>query len=503
MVEKELKILAKGAGIFLFGMITTKILGYLYRLIVARYLGPEEYGLLNLGFAVIGILTAFAVFGLPSGVLRYVAYFKGKSDNSRLKGVIISSLKISLPLSIFLAIILFVLSDIISINLFHNPALSPIIKILSIALPLFSIISILESVSQAMQLIKYNVLIRNISESAIQLILTIILILLGYGIFGAVIGHVVAVFTSAVFFIIVIHKKVFPFLDKHIKTTNTYKELILFSWPLIFVYIFGRLQNWIDSISIGIFKSASYVGLYNAAIPTSQLLMILPATVGALFIPTITQLYAQNKSNEINKLYYITNKWAFLMNFPVFLLLIIFSKQILNILFGQQYTEAYMAMIILCIGYFLYSMIQLSSGVLQSVKKTKVLMMNTLVFSILNILLNFALIPKYGIEGAAIATSISLILLSVLFLIEVHKFEKLNFLKFVLLKSVLSSVIAAIFIYLVKDQIFKNNLILNFVSLSVIFFVIYIVLLFLTKSIEQEDKKLFADLLSFLRRRIT
>ena len=92
-----LKKIAKGAGIFSIGLLISKGLAYVYRLIIAR-IGVEQYGLFSLALAVFGIFITISLLGLSDGVIRFVSFYKGKFDQRRIKGVITSSLKITLPL---------------------------------------------------------------------------------------------------------------------------------------------------------------------------------------------------------------------------------------------------------------------------------------------------------------------------------------------------------------------------------------------------------------------
>ncbi|MCD6398929.1 MAG: oligosaccharide flippase family protein, partial [Candidatus Aenigmarchaeota archaeon] len=113
--EKVLKTVAKGAGIIFIGMILGYFLGYLTRLIIARYLGAESYGLISLGLAILGFFSTFALLGFLDGIPRFVSYYK---NVERKRSIIIVALKISLPLSILFSLILFFFSP--QISLFFN-----------------------------------------------------------------------------------------------------------------------------------------------------------------------------------------------------------------------------------------------------------------------------------------------------------------------------------------------------------------------------------------------
>jgi len=94
-LDVSLRKIAKGAGIGFTGTFIGTAFGYLSRMIIARFLGgASDYGLGCLAFAGVSIAVSLSLVGLPAGVTRYVSFYKGKGDKGRIKGTIISSLKI-------------------------------------------------------------------------------------------------------------------------------------------------------------------------------------------------------------------------------------------------------------------------------------------------------------------------------------------------------------------------------------------------------------------------
>ena len=481
--------------IVLAGMILSKIFNYLYRLIVARYLGPDSYGLLNLGFAVVGFFTAVALLGFPSGVLRFVSFYKGKNDSARIKGTILSSLKITLPLGILLMVILFIFSSNIANGIFHNEALIPILRIFSLLIPIVVVVSNLESVTQAFQRVKYNIFVRNVSESGIQFIVTLILFLLGLGLLGAVYGYVIALASSAIIFIYLVQKKVFPIFKSNIKAIKNFKELAAYTWPLTFVSIIGMVQSWGDNIFIGIFKSASEVGLYNAALPMAGLLLIASTTITFLFVPIITELYAKESKDEVARIYKTTSKWIFFLNLPVLLILILFPKEVLLVLFGPDYMQAYLVLIVLSFGYFIYSLLQQPSGVLQSIKQTKFILFNSIFVTILNVVLNLTLIPKYGMMGAAIAAVVTFVVWYITLTIKTYLCTKMHPFSNVLLRALSAALIAFFVGFLLKDFLKIDVAWISLGLIGIISLIIYFVFLLLFKSVSKDDLMLIKTMI--------
>ena len=146
-LNESLRTIAKGAGIGFAGAMFGTVVGYLSRMVIARYLGPEDYGLISLGFAAMMIAVTLSLMGLNSGVQRYVAYYRGKGDEGRIKGTVISALKITVPMSLFFMGVVFFGADWISAHIFHKANLTPVLMIFAIGVPFWTLTTIFVSIS--------------------------------------------------------------------------------------------------------------------------------------------------------------------------------------------------------------------------------------------------------------------------------------------------------------------------------------------------------------------
>ena len=464
MNKKHLNIIAGGALITLIGILISKLFSYFYRLIVSR-LGSENYGLISLAFAVVGILSIFTSIGLDFGITRYISYYKNKNDLPRLKGTFFSAFKISFVLSIIFSMILFFSSNFISINLFHNQNLSILLKVFSLVLIFQSVRKIITETIRAFQKINYYVISLNIVEPVVNLLLTLIFIYLGYSLTGISIAYVSAVFISLAISIYFLEKKVFPIFTSKIASIYENKELISYSWPLMFSTALARFIVWTDILFLGFYKTASDVGIYNTAIPTAQLLLIAPTAILNLFVPIITELIAKNNPDEIKGIYQTTTKWIFFINFPIFLIFIMNSNPIL---FASRY-------------------------MLDSLKKTKFILLNTIIVTLLNIILNLILIPKYGILGAAIATALTISLFGIINWIKVYNINKINVFKLSYVKSIFASIIAVVPVYLFLKITNLTTFFLSFILSGAI----YGFLMWKTKALSKEDGEVLDSLIKF------
>lgn len=460
-------------------------------MIVARFLGPESYGQLSLGFAILGISVAFVTGGIPVAVSYYVSYYSGKKDERRIKGTITSSLRLALPISILVAVLLFNFSDFISVHFFKNIKLSFIFKVFSLILPFACMANIFQNVVNGLRRIKYTIFIKYFSESAILLLLTIVFLISGFGLKGAVYAYTISIVSSCILFAYVIEKKVFPLLKTKIVSIKNYREILSYSWPLIFIQAIASIAVWTDSIGIGYFMDDKSVGIYNSAVPIASLIYIIPMALTALFMPVITNLYARKKTMQIKMLYKQTIRWTLLANTPIMGIIILFPDYLIKVFFGEIYTPASTALIILALAFFCQYLFLASQYLLLMLKSTKLTLLNFILATAVNIVLNIILIPRMGINGAAIATAISLVLIGLLFCIEAKfLFDVVHFDKD-FYKPILALIFSSIILWWMKLKIGTGSF-LSLFFLALLFLLLYFIILRVTGFIKKgEFRKLF------------
>ena len=482
---ESLRKIVKGAGFVLLGTIIGRAFGYGSRLIIAR-LGASDYGLVALGFAVMSIAATLSMVGITQGVIRYVSLYKGKEDKGRIKGTIISALKITLPLSFISAFILFWYASWISIHVFHDANLTPILRIFAIGIPFSVLANNLLSATVGFQDMRYNVYAQYIFQEPLKLAAIVILLLLGFGVVGAAWGWVLAIMLTPFLAFYFLEKKVFPVFKTKVKAVSVDKELFAFSFPLLFAGIAGLIMGWTDTLMLGYFSSSADVGIYNVALPTAQLIRAIPGALGVIFFPVISELYARNKIEDLRRTYSAVTKWMLAVIWPVFLLVLLFPEQIIKILFGAEYTPGATALSILVAGFVIGSVVGPASQTLQTYGRTKTVMMTSYIGAAINFLLNLFLIPIYGVNGAAIATGFSLALLYVLNFLFAYRVAKVQPLRLCYLKIILASLIAVLVVYFLTKYVIGVSLFV-LIAMLFVFLALYFFLLLLMKSFEAED----------------
>ena len=480
----NLEKLAKGAGLFFIGTLVIFLSKFIYRILVSRYLGPSGYGLLAIGDATLNIALLFTTLGLSSGVTKFVAHYKSEGQPEKIKGTILSAFKIVVPLSIIATIAMIIFSEYIALGIFKNENLVGVLVLFILAVPFFSISYILTGIFLSFQKVNYRNHINVLARAVLSIILVTIVIIFKGNVYlialATLISHIVPAFLG----LYLLEWKTFSIVRTKIKARYNYKEFFFFSLPLFFSGIFTSSLGWVDTFFLGALKAAADVGVYNVALSLVSTLTIFLSAFSNIFFPISSALYAKGLLAEIAKMYSSITRWMFLFSFPISLLVFAFSEKILSILFGSAYSHGAIALQILIVAYFFKVLVGPASETLMTYDKTKLLFYLNTGVALLNIILNYVLIPSLGILGAAIATSISIMIRDGIAFFIIYTKLHLTFGKKEYIKGIVSAVLPLVFIYVIIE---KESSVWLFVSMIIVYFLLYLCFLVLFSSFVPDD----------------
>ncbi|MEK6898937.1 MAG: flippase [Nanoarchaeota archaeon] len=494
-----LTLVAKSSIFALFGITFAKGVNYLFRIGIARYFGPESYGLFSLGMAIAGWFMALATLGLNEGLSRYIPLYRGNKEEEKIKYLVRFSLTFLTITGILSAAILFFSAELIAQEFFHNQELTIFIRLFSIAIPLVVIAHPFLSIIRSYEKIGWYSFIVNILQSLVKIGFLAIFILAGASHSSTATAHLIALASILIFSYLVCkhyfsHLLVKSLLNKKDKKALR-KEVWTYSSPLLFLSLISTILYWVDSIFLGYYKGIAEVGLYNAALPIAALLSVVPEIFMLIFFPLITKEYGAGRKKVIFELSKQVSKWIFLLNLPLFLLIVLFPGAAINLLFGAKYLPAETSLQFLSAGMFLSSVLVISTYLITMLGKSKLNLMNVVLASVMNVVLNIILIPipniwfidnSTGLPGASIATLISIIFLNGLFLFQVYK--NLHFIPFRRknLLVILSAVLPTLFVLIFRSFIQEVTFVL-LLLLVIGFFLLYFISLYLFGSLDKND----------------
>ena len=370
------------------------LISFLVTVLVIRYLGPEQFGLLSYAISFFGLFSAISVLGLESISIRELVKYPGKRDNI-LGSVFLLRLVGGIVTVILIALTLFISNE--------STDISILILIISTS-AIFQSFSVVDYYFRAEVKAKYSVYVMMASVLFTSSLKILIIILEAPLIYFAIAFSVEFLITAAGFLTV--------YKNNSLKIINWkfQKELALSllkdSWPLILSGLVVSVYMKIDQVMIKNMLNSEEVGYYAAAVRLSEAWYFIPIALTNSLFPAIINAKEIGKNfyfNRIQKLYDILAWIAISIAVPVS----IFSSDIINILYGSEFKSAAPVLTI-----YIWAGVAVFLGVasgqyLITENFTQLSFFRTFIGMVINVILNLVLIPKYGIVGAAVATLIS------------------------------------------------------------------------------------------------
>jgi len=409
--------ISRGAAVTLVGKVLGALLGFTSSLFITRSFGSGTFGGLRFALSLMTIVSILSIVGVSSGVQRFVA--TADSDSDAISYYFLS-MGVGFVSSIIVGSVTFFSADSISIFFFGNDDPGIFLRFVGISLPFVALYKISLSATRGWNYSSPNTLIRDIAVKLIKFIT-----------FGGVVYFGLSQ-TSIAISLLVIYGSVFLLsilatayvirrqIDDPWRVIRSVKfdieklhVLLSFSIPLVFTKGVWFLMNNADTLMIGYFSDESAVGLYAAAFSLAVFVRMVLGASGALFMPNLAKLYENDQLTDLQSVYRRTTKWMIVLSLPVMIGNLGFPDVLLS-LFRQEFVSASLTLGVLSVGVFSHVLFGLNSGALKSIDRPRILLYNNILVLVLNLILNVILIPRFGILGGAVATSVSYILLNIL-----------------------------------------------------------------------------------------
>ena len=414
---KDVRQMAAGAGIALGGKIIGRSVGLVGNVVLAHILGPASFGLYAIGWTITKILTVLTPLGLDSGVIRFASPSVGQNPG-KVKGAITQSLLFSVISGIVLGGAFFLLAPWLSNDIFHQPTLTTVFRWFALAVPLVTCLKVASAATRVSQRMKFSAYTEDIGQPFTALVLVLgFFYFMGWRLGGALAAFVLSfgmLVALAIYYILQLFPEV---ASKETRPVSAKRDLLSFSLPTSLSVMFGILLLWVDRLFVGYYCSASDAGIYHAASQLSVALSIILSGFGAIVIPMIARLYHNGKKDRLEELFKVSTKWSLYLSIPPFLVMCFAPREAVTVLFGRPYATGWMVLPILGVGQLINSGTGPVGGMLVMTGHQNAVSILCAVIFLVEIVCAVALVPRLGMIGAAIGTSLTLGLLCAICLI--------------------------------------------------------------------------------------
>jgi O-antigen/teichoic acid export membrane protein len=444
--NKHFSNVAKQTSINFIGRIVQMVFSFITGILLARVLGPSILGQYNLGNTLANFMANFTKIGFDQGLVRFIPLYKTKNEYGKIKYLIVFSFLVSSILSILIGSVFYFYSDFLAITLFNDLEMSGVLKITAFLILVFTYFRLGSSILKGIKRVDYLTIV---SYFIVPITFLLSLLILRKSDVFTVISIRMFSYTIGVIFIIYVVFKKEIFMNVSFEKIDL-KKYFSFSSPLLFIGLLYFLISHIDILMIGYFLESSDVGIYSVAVRIAGMGVFLLSASNTIFGPTISELTEKKQFYTLEKLLKSITKIIFVFSLNFLLFVLIYNQEILTI-FGQEYIVGGIVLIILTFGQFINASVGPTGTILIMSGKQNYEVFNSIAICIMNIILNIILIPRFGIEGAAVATASSIVIINIFKILEVFVLYKFHPYKKSFLKLIVFSLFAAIVIFLFRS----------------------------------------------------
>ena len=479
----SLKVILKGSLVVLGGGAIGQFFNFIFKLIAARHFGPEDYGWFSLALALILVSGNISDLGMQQSIARFIPFFQEKNEKKKLNYAIKFGAKISIIASLILALLIIIGSSRISKSLNGGSDFTVLLISFAFVVPFVVAFNYLQGILRGMKDMRMMAISNNFFVWGPRLALLRLILILKADIESIVLAYYASYIIGVIAVWLYIKKKVLLFEEVEFFTPSyrdlvLSKQLIAYSLPLAFSGISNVLRQRFDVIFIGIFQNAFQVGLYNVALPLAMLMTVLLVAINRITLPVIAGLFRRESEKEMEHIYRLLAKWTLMITLPIFFLMLLFPEKVIYITFGERYVEAANALRFLSIGFFINAISGSFGEYLQSYSKTKSILIISVTGTGINIILMLLLIPQFGIEGAAIACTLSLVYISLLGNAFLYHYKRILPISKHYVYTFCIGTFFFLSMYFVHSYLFADLKNYNFLLFIVLSILIYIVLLY-------------------------
>jgi len=464
-IREEKHNLARGTVFLLVSQTSFIFFSYILHIGLGRLLTIADYGNFGIVLSTLSIFLLFVNSGVPEAVSKYVSENPLNAIPIRNK-----ALKIQLLLSLVLFVVFFFSAPKIA-SIFRDKSLINLFRITSVVIPVSSVVALYYHFLNGLKAFTEQATI-NILRAAIRVTLVLILVYAGFGLNGAVVG-----FSATSLIILMLTMLIFKYKIKlpRPRTIINYpaEKIIGFAAPSLIFSGAITLLLTMDLLFIkSLLSDPNQSGFYTSATMIAKIPYYLFLAIPLAIFPVVSESVKKRRIDLTQS--YIKNSLHFLILIltPTCFLISSNAKSLISLFYTSGYIAAAHPLQILVFGIMFLSIFSIFGAIIKASGKPTIAMAIAISAIPINAVLNLIFIPQYGIAGAALASSISM-LLCMLFSASYVFYKFGSFLSLVsLFKIVLTSVVVSTFMRILSPAG------LFIIPLYIISFTLYLLLLF-------------------------
>ena len=397
----QVRTIFKNMSWLLISQIIASVCGFIWTILMARYLGVNDYGIFGFTTSLTGILAITTELGLNTHIVRHIATDYDSAPKY---------LGNAIPLRSIFATGTIILTLIILILIKANELVITVTLLFTIEMIIKSYINLFNGSFQAFEEGKYQG-IGNSILNILLLIFILIAIFTDVGLIGIAICYVLANSIALIYAYYVLNKHITQ--PKFEFDTVFCKEITILSIPFAITSLLYTIYYSIDIVMLTNMVGSYPTGIYNATYKLISVLTLFYSVYSAVIFPVMSKFFKNDESMLLIS-FEKSIKYLMLVIIPLATATVFYSADIINLIYGNEYDAASSVLCILiwtvCLLFISGATTTLLNASHKEVAVTKIYA----IAAVFNIVLNFFMIPLLSYNGAAITTVLSDLLIVII-----------------------------------------------------------------------------------------
>lgn len=494
------RVSAKGGFHLLWGLVASTVISAVGTIVIARLLGPDNYGLYAIALTAPNLISTFRDWGINTAMIKYSAQYNSENNVAKIRSVFVSGLLFEIILGLSLSILSFALSNFLAMN-FNRPAIAPLIRIASFFILTGALVNTATAAFTGMETMHLNSVLL-IIQSLIKTSLIVALVLLGLGTLGAVTGFTVAVLfagLTGVLLMWTMYKSLPKPTNSKLEIITTTKTMFKYGLPLsIGTILTGFLTQFYSYILAIYVTNNPTIGNYSVALNFVVLITFFATPVTTMLFPAFSKLDSRKDGELLKNIFQYSVKYASLVVVPVAAMVITLAQPAIGTIFQDSYAQAPLFLALLSITYLYTALGNLSAGnLINGQGYTTFNLKLAILTAVIGFPVSFVLISQFGVIGlivTALTVGLPGLFISLRF-IKKHFGVSVDWVSSA--KILFSSAIAAILTYVLISQLAFSSPIQLVIGV-IAFVVVFIVAAVVTRTVNKAEVSNLREIISVL-----
>lgn len=400
--------------------------GYIIHAVAGRVLGPADYGRYGLVITLTTVIVVLIGNGIPTAMSRYLseAFEKHPETVSAIKR---QGARMQAFLMGFVTLVFFFLAPAIAWSL-NDPTLTPLFQLSSLIIPAFAAASFYFSYFTGLHLFHHQSILKSF-RSVIRIMVIVGLVLV-FGLKGAIAGYILAPLLTFLLALFLDAKTAHHYRYQHDRKTPIFsaRKLLVYAWPITLFMLFYEIFVSADLYLVkALLHDDVATGLYNAALTIGRIPYYLFYALSIFLLPALAKIKSEDDITAMSRLMTRSLRYAGIILLPTALLIATYAQPLVRLFFDTPFIHAAPVLQIVIFGLSALTIFYLLCSALNGIGQAVLSMRLAVIGTLFSVALNWVFILAYGLLGAAWATTLSALLVTLIALLFFQRHIPLSF----------------------------------------------------------------------------